>query len=53
MICYHLLPPSNRCTMADIETALSVGLIRVGVQMNDFKSRPKTKSFISCQVNDE
>jgi len=42
--------PHDRCTVKEVEEALSKGLIRIGVQMGGFRSMARTKSFITCQV---
>ena len=35
--------------MEDVEQALALGLVRVGVQMGGFAKKPVRKAFLTCQ----
>lgn len=35
--------------MEDVEQALTLGLVRVGVQLGGFKKKPVRKGYITCQ----
>lgn len=37
------------CSVEDVEMALKLGLIRVGVQLSGFAKKPVRKGFITCQ----
>lgn len=40
---------TNSCTLEDVEQALTLGLLRVGVQLGGFKKKPVRKGYITCQ----
>lgn len=42
-------PTQPRCSLEDVEQALTLGLIRVGVQLGGFKKKPVRKGYITCQ----
>lgn len=45
----NLHTPHRRCSIEDVEQALTLGLLRVGVQLGGFKKKPVRKGYITCQ----
>ena len=39
----------TECSVEDVEQALTLGLLRVGVQLGGFKKKPVRKGYITCQ----